>query len=162
MPPPKASPPQNQTYEYSAGGVAVRNGEVLLIRTRDLRDRTVWAFPKGKLNRNESSVQAALREVQEETGWRCRIEQELPKSQYWFQRQGRRVKKTVRWFLMTPEEQVGQHDGEVEEALWVPISEALTRLTYDADRTMLRRVEEAKQSGPGHKAPSPGGGATKS
>ena len=162
MPPPKASPPQNQTYEYSAGGVAVRDGQVLLIRTRDLRDRTVWAFPKGKLNRNESSVQAALREVQEETGWRCRIEQELPKSQYWFQRQGKRVKKTVRWFLMTPEEQVGQHDGEVEEALWVPISEALARLTYDADRAMLRRVEEAKQSGPGPKAPSRGGGAQES
>jgi 8-oxo-dGTP pyrophosphatase MutT (NUDIX family) len=162
MLPKKTLPPQNQTYEYSAGGVAVRDGEVLLIRTKDLRDRTVWAFPKGKLNRNESSVQAALREVQEETGWRCRIEQELPKSQYWFQRQGKRVKKTVRWFLMTPVEQVGHHDGEVEEALWVPISEALTRLTYDADRAMLRRVEEAKQSGAGHKASSPEGGATES
>ena len=152
MGPRRAPPPQNQTYEFSAGGVAVRNGEVLLIRTRDLRDRTVWAFPKGKLNQNESTVHAALREVQEETGWRCRIERELPRSQYWFQRSGKRVKKTVRWFLMTPEEQVGQHDGEVEEAVWVPISEALTRLTYDADRTMLRRVEQAKQTGPGHKA----------
>ncbi|MBI5855265.1 MAG: NUDIX domain-containing protein [Nitrospirae bacterium] len=138
-----------QTLEFSAGGVAVRNGDVLLIRTKDLKGRTVWAFPKGKLNQNESNPQAALREVQEETGWLCRIERELPRSQYWFQRAGKRVRKTVRWFLMIPVEQVGEHDGEVEEAVWVPISDALTQLTYEADRIMLRSVQAAQTSPPG-------------
>ncbi|MGH7166453.1 MAG: NUDIX domain-containing protein, partial [Nitrospiraceae bacterium] len=87
-------------FEFSAGGVVLREGQALLIRTRDLRGRTVWAFPKGKLDEKETSPQAAIREVEEETGWRCRIEAELPRSQYWFQREGRRVKKTVRWFRM--------------------------------------------------------------
>ncbi|TKB78010.1 MAG: NUDIX hydrolase [Nitrospira sp.] len=145
---PPSGVPQ-QTLEFSAGGVAVRNGDVLLIRTRDLKGRTVWAFPKGKLNLNESNPQAALREVQEETGWRCTIERELPRSQYWFQRAGKRVRKTVRWFLMTPVEQVGEHDGEVEDAVWVPISDALTQLTYEADRHMLRSVQAAHRSPPG-------------
>jgi ADP-ribose pyrophosphatase YjhB (NUDIX family) len=134
-----------QTLEFSAGGVAVHDGSVLLIRTKDLKGRTVWAFPKGKLNQNESNPQAALREVQEETGWRCKIERELPRSQYWFQRAGKRVRKTVRWFLMVPVEQVGDHDGEVEEALWVPISEALAQLTYEADRNMLRAVQASQR-----------------
>lgn len=127
-------------FEYSAGGVVLREGTVLLIRTRDLRGRTVWTFPKGKLDAGETSQQAAVREVEEETGWRCRIERELPKSEYWFQRAGQRVKKTVRWFLMAPVEEVGGTDGEVEEVAWMPVGEALERLTYESDREQLKRV----------------------
>ena len=123
--------------EFSAGGIVLRNGEVLLIRARDLKGRTVWTFPKGKLNELEKSEQAALREVEEETGWRCRIEAELPASHYWFQRDGRKVRKTVRWFRMVPLEQVGEHDLEVEEAIWLLVGEALDRLTHEADRKLL-------------------------
>jgi len=131
-------------FEYSAGGVVVREGSVLLIRTRDLKGRTVWTFPKGKLNTGETSQQAAVREVEEETGWRCRVERELPKSEYWFQRAGQRVKKTVRWFRMTPVEWVGGTDGEVDEVAWVPIGEALARLTYTSDQNLLRQVTVAE------------------
>jgi 8-oxo-dGTP pyrophosphatase MutT (NUDIX family) len=131
-------------FEYSAGGVVVREGSVLLIRTRDLKGRTVWTFPKGKLNTGETSQQAAVREVEEETGWRCRVERELPKSEYWFQRAGQRVKKTVRWFQMTPVERVGGTDCEVDEVAWVPIGEALARLTYASDQNLLRQVTVAE------------------
>jgi 8-oxo-dGTP pyrophosphatase MutT (NUDIX family) len=131
-------------FEYSAGGVVVYEGSVLLIRTRDLKGRTVWTFPKGKLNTGETSQQAAVREVEEETGWRCRVERELPKSEYWFQRAGQRVKKTVRWFQMTPVERVGGTDGEVDEVAWVPIGEALARLTYASDQNLLRQVTGAE------------------
>lgn len=127
-------------FEYSAGGIVLREGTVLLIRTHNLRGQTVWAFPKGKLDKDETSQQAAVREVEEETGWRCRVETELPKSEYWFQREGRRIKKTVRWFRMAPIEEIGETDGEVDEVAWVPIDEALGRLTYDSDREQLDRV----------------------
>jgi ADP-ribose pyrophosphatase YjhB (NUDIX family) len=127
-------------FEYSAGGVVLNESQVLLIRTRDLKQREVWTFPKGKLNEGESSPQAAVREVAEETGWRCRIDAELPRSEYWFHRQGQRIKKTVRWFRMSPLEQVGDPDHEVEEAAWVPISEAAQRLTYQSDRALLKRA----------------------
>lgn len=129
--------------EFSAGGIVLRDDRVLLIRARDLKGRSIWTFPKGKLNELEKSEQAAVREVEEETGWRCRIEAELPPSRYWFQREGRKIKKTVRWFRMQPLEQVGQHDLEVEEAIWLPISEALDRLTYDADRKLLLSATSA-------------------
>lgn len=130
-------------FEYSAGGVVLREGTVLLIRTQDLRGRTVWAFPKGKLDKGETAQQAAVREVEEETGWRCRIDAELPKSEYWFQRKGQRVKKTVRWFRMTPLELAGETDGEVDEVAWVPVGEALGRLTYHTDRDHLKQVTGA-------------------
>jgi ADP-ribose pyrophosphatase YjhB (NUDIX family) len=134
---------QRPIFEYSAGGIVLRDDEALLIRTHDLRGRTVWTFPKGKLTVGETSEQAAVREVEEETGWRCRIETELPRSEYWFQREGHRVKKTVRWFRMTALEQVGTHDGEIEEASWVPVRDALKRLTYDSDRRLLQEATKA-------------------
>ena len=124
--------------EFSAGGVVVDDrGQFLLIRARDLRNRPVWTLPKGTLAAGETSEQAALREVQEETGYRCRVVRELEVVTYWFQRDGQRIKKTVSWFLMHPLEKVGDHDHEVDEVAWAEREEALRRLRYDSDRRLL-------------------------
>ena len=112
-------------------------GQFLLIRARDLRNRPVWTLPKGTLTPGETSEQAALREVQEETGYHCRVVRELEPVTYWFQREGRRIKKTVNWFLMRPVEKVGHHDHEVDEVAWIDREEALRRLRYDSDRRLL-------------------------
>jgi 8-oxo-dGTP pyrophosphatase MutT (NUDIX family) len=130
-----AAPP---ILEFSAGGLVVdENGRVLLIRARDLRGRPVWTLPKGTLAPGETSMAAALREVQEETGYRCELVRELEPITYWFQRGGRRIKKTVRWFLMRPIEKVGEHDHEVDEVLWADRADALSRLRYDSDRKLV-------------------------
>ena len=124
--------------EFSAGGVVIDDrGQFLLIRARDLRNRAVWTLPKGTLIPGETSEQAALREVQEETGYRCEVVRELEEVTYWFQRSGRRIKKTVRWYLMRPMEKVGDHDHEVDEVAWADREEALRRLRYDSDRHLL-------------------------
>ena len=125
-------------FEFSAGGLVFDDdGRVLLIRARDLRNRPVWTLPKGTLTTGETSADAALREVREETGWRCELVRELEAVTYWFQREGERVRKTVRWYLMRPLEKVGEHDHEVDEVAWVSREEALTRLRYDSDRRLL-------------------------
>jgi 8-oxo-dGTP pyrophosphatase MutT (NUDIX family) len=127
--------------EFSAGGLVVDEaGRVLLIRARDLRGQPVWTLPKGALAPGETSAQAALREVREETGWRCDLAGDLAPVIYWFQRDGRRVKKTVRWFRMRPLEKVGEHDHEVDEVRWVAPAEALTLLRYESDRRLVGRA----------------------
>jgi 8-oxo-dGTP pyrophosphatase MutT (NUDIX family) len=124
--------------EFSAGGLVFDDeGRVLLIRARDLRNQPVWTLPKGALNPGESSVDAALREVREETGYRCELVRELMPVTYWFQRGGRRIRKTVRWYLMRPIAKVGEHDHEVDEVLWADRAEAEARLRYDSDRRLL-------------------------
>lgn len=124
--------------EFSAGGVVVDDrGQFLLIRARDLRNRPVWTLPKGTLAPGETSEQAALREVQEETGYHCELVRKLEAVTYWFQRDGQRIKKTVTWFLMHPLEKVGDHDHEVDEVAWADREEALRRLRYDSDRRLL-------------------------
>jgi len=58
--------------EFSAGGLVLdEQGRVLLIRARDLRGQPVWTLPKGALAPGETSAEAALREVREETGIDC-------------------------------------------------------------------------------------------
>jgi len=127
--------------EFSAGGLVLdEHGKILLIRARDLRNQPVWTLPKGTLTPGETSVDAALREVREETGYRCELVRELQPVTYWFQREGRRIKKTVRWFLMRPLEKVGDHDHEVDEVLWADREDALGRLRYDSDRRMVAAI----------------------
>src|SRR5262245_10785880 len=63
--------------EFSAGGLVFDDqGRVLLIRARDLRHQPVWTLPKGALKPGESSADAALREVKEETGYQCELVRE--------------------------------------------------------------------------------------
>ncbi|MCW5799488.1 MAG: NUDIX hydrolase [Nitrospira sp.] len=126
----------------SAGGVVLRQQEVLLIRVSDMKGRPVWSFPKGRIDAGESPAQAAVREVLEETGWSCRIDADLSTTEYWFQREGRRFRKTVVWFKMAPIELTGIPDGEVEDVQWVERTEALRRLTYASDAALLSRALE--------------------
>jgi 8-oxo-dGTP pyrophosphatase MutT (NUDIX family) len=124
----------------SAGGVVLRLPEVLLIRVSDIKGRPVWSFPKGRLDAGETPAQAAVREVLEETGWCCRIDTDLSMTEYWFQREGRRFRKTVVWFKMSPLELAGVPDGEVEEVQWVHREEALGLLTYPSDVALLSQA----------------------
>ena len=125
---------------WSAGGVVLRQQDVLLIRVSDIKGRPVWSFPKGRLDAGETPAQAALREVMEETGWYCRIDADLSTTEYWFQREGRRFRKTVVWFKMSPLELSGVPDGEVEEVQWVDLDEAPRRLTYPSDVALLSQA----------------------
>lgn len=134
MAPPRSRP----VFEHSAGGVVIdERGQVLLIRARDLRNRAVWTLPKGALAPGETGADAALREVREETGYRCQVVRELEPVTYWFQRDGRRIRKTVSWFLMRPLEKEGDHDHEVDEVAWAQRADALARLRYDSDRRLV-------------------------
>lgn len=123
-------------YRFSAGGLVMEGDKVLLIQPEG--QERVWTFPKGLVEKGERSPDTALREVEEETGFRCHIIRELPRTSYWFREQGRLVKKTVRWFVMTPMERVSEHDAEIARIAWMPLQQALERLTYASDRELLQ------------------------
>jgi 8-oxo-dGTP diphosphatase len=136
--------------EFSAGGVVVRGLEcVVIVPTRRAADGSkVLALPKGHPDPGESPQDAALREVREEAGVEARVVDALGDIRYWYMREGRRIAKVVRFFLL---EYIGgdvaDHDDEVEDARWLALDSAARELTYQGERDMaalaLSRVRTA-------------------
>jgi ADP-ribose pyrophosphatase YjhB (NUDIX family) len=124
--------------EISAGGLVVREGQVLMVKVENLQGKIVWTFPKGHLEKGEGSRQAALREVEEETGWACRILAPLMTARYCFLRNDREVFKQVKWYLMKPLKKVGSRDSdEIMAVRWVKLSEAEKSCRYPSDFELL-------------------------
>jgi 8-oxo-dGTP pyrophosphatase MutT (NUDIX family) len=135
--------------EFSAGGLVIRNlrgrPHVAVVRVRD----DILALPKGHPEKGESSQDAALREVREETGLEATAMEKLGDIRYWYARDGDRVMKTVSFFLFRYRSgRLEDHDHEVEEALWIPLEEAPDRLAYRSEKeiaqTALSRVTQGK------------------
>jgi 8-oxo-dGTP diphosphatase len=93
-----------------------------------------WTFPKGKLDPGEGFEGAALREVEEETGLRCELGDELPSTTY---RDAKGREKLVRYWEMTPVAGEFEPNDEVDELRWVTPDEARRMLTYERDRELL-------------------------
>lgn len=124
--------------ELSAGGVVSRGGKLLLVRVRNLERRKVWTFPKGHLDPGETTLEAALREVREETGWRCRALGPLYTARYTFRRGKVPVSKVVRWYRMVPVRKVGRPDAqEVLSARWMKVERAQKVLSYPSDLRLI-------------------------
>jgi 8-oxo-dGTP diphosphatase len=129
--------------EFSAGGVVVRGEEMIAIVPvkRSADGGRVLGLPKGHPDGDETPEQAAAREIAEETGVTARLIELLGDVEYRYERKGRRVHKVVRFFLFEYERgDLGDHDHEIEEAEWLPLADAATRLTYEGEREMVRRA----------------------
>jgi 8-oxo-dGTP pyrophosphatase MutT (NUDIX family) len=123
--------------EFSAGGLVIRNmrgrPHLAVVRVRD----DILALPKGHPEKGESSQDAALREVREETGLEATPLEKLGDIKYWYARDGDRVMKIVTFFLFHYRSgRLEDHDHEVEEALWIPLEEAPERLAYKSEKEM--------------------------
>ena len=95
-----------------------------------------WSLPKGKLDPGESFEEAALREVEEETGMRCRLLDELDPVEY---RDNKGRQKLVRYWLMAVDQDPGfVPNDEVDELRWVQPEEATELLTYPHDAELVR------------------------
>jgi ADP-ribose pyrophosphatase YjhB (NUDIX family) len=126
--------------EFAAGGVVGRGGKVLLVQVRNLEGEIVWTFPKGHLEKGERWLDAALREVEEETGWKCRKTGALSDVRYGFERKGRPVRKRVRWYRMEPVRRTGRPDAdEIRRTKWVAAETAAAALSYPSDRRLIAR-----------------------
>jgi 8-oxo-dGTP diphosphatase len=125
----------------AAGGVLLRPGpdgpEVAVIHRPKYGD---WSLPKGKLDGEEKFEQAALREVEEETGMRAELGSELSSVSY-RDRKGRT--KLVRYWLMRVADGEFEPGTEVDELRWLDPEEAARLLSYEHDAALVREAVAA-------------------
>ena len=125
----------------AAGGLVVREttkGHELAVVHRPRYDD--WSLPKGKLEEDESFKRGALREVEEETGLACELEEELKPVRY-KDKKGR--PKLVRYWRMRPLSGEFRENDEVDELRWVTPKKALDLLDYDHDRQMVKELRRS-------------------
>jgi len=120
----------------AAGGVVEQDGLIAVVHRPRYDD---WSLPKGKLDKNESSERAALREVQEETGLSCQLIEELEPVSYTDNR-GR--PKNVRYWRMKVLSGEFEVNDEVDELRWLAKADALELLSYEHDRELVAALAD--------------------
>ena len=122
----------------ASGGVVWRRGEtgveVVVVHRPRYDD---WSLPKGKLDSGETWEEAAVREVEEEIGLRCRLGKELSPTTY---RDPKGRSKIVRYWLMEPIKGEFKPHDEVDELRWLTLDEADELLTYPHDKDLVRKA----------------------
>ena len=133
------------TLVRAAGGIPVRETEdglrVLVIHRPQYDD---WSFPKGKCEPGESDEACAVREVEEETGLVCSLEEELPATSY-TDSKGR--PKRVRYWRLRVVVGELRFVHEADDARWLSVADAESLLTYERDLVVLRALVDGAAAG---------------
>jgi 8-oxo-dGTP diphosphatase len=143
-----ASTRKARIEHHSSGGVvlSVREGVtcVALIATRN---KTRWGLPKGAVDEGETSEEAALREVREETGIEARIVRQLDTIEYYFRAGDTLVQKRVDFYLM--DYVAGDLEpqlSEVDDVQWVELASSIQRASFDSERKLLEMTLSSLQA----------------
>jgi ADP-ribose pyrophosphatase YjhB (NUDIX family) len=138
----------------SAGGLVYDDRDdgrwVVLIARRNTAGRLQWTLPKGGLEDDETIEAAAVREVREETGLVSEVVEKLGVVDYWFVWKPDEVRyhKYVHYFLMVHRGgDMAARDDEADEVAWLPIAEAVRRLSHPNERRLVGAVDPATARG---------------
>ncbi len=106
----------------AAGGVVRKGDKILLIHRLG-----VWDLPKGKLDKNESFKEAAVREVEEECTVKVKPEKKVCSTWHTYTQNGNRILKQTKWYAMTCLDDSQMHpqaEEDIDQLLWVTPAQA--------------------------------------
>ena len=121
----------------AAGGIVLRREDPARIAVVRLRNRHEWVLPKGKLDEGETARAAAEREVLEETGHEVSVHEFLGTLVY--EADGR-AKAVHFWRMEADGDQVHELMNDVKAVAWLPLEDALERLSRSSERAFLENV----------------------
>jgi len=126
---------------WAAGCVVARVGddgepEYLLVHRPRYDD---WSLPKGKLNKRETFLEAALREVEEETGISVKKPRPVGSVGYLTKADNPKV---VKWWLVKAGGGSFKPNSEVDKIKWLPFDKAIKKLEYKNDKAVVDRAND--------------------
>jgi 8-oxo-dGTP diphosphatase len=126
-----------RTPIMGAGGIVVRGGPRPLIALVQRSKDDAWVLPKGKLKRKEAPIDAAEREVVEETGYRVELHDYLGAISY---KVGRKLKLVEFWSMRALGRSGYRLADDIQAVQWLPLEEAINHLELPLEQLFLRNV----------------------
>ncbi len=122
--------------EKSCGGIIIKDKKVLMIR----QTKGFIGFPKGHVEKNETEIETALREIEEETNVKALLDKNKRYTIYYSPKPN--IKKEVVYFLgkVLDDKDSKPQQGETEEILWVDIDKVEEKLSFDNIKEMWQKV----------------------
>ena len=133
--------------EFSAGGIVFRSEPegILWLVVKPTGDKR-WRLPKGEIDKGESSVAAAKREVKEEAGVETEVLSKVGDEKFFFVWDKQKILKTVVFYLMQYIQEASQgSDFEIEAIDWLEFEEAKKRLAFEKEIDLLGKAEKLRK-----------------
>jgi len=129
--------------EFSSGGVLIRkiNNDIEVLLIKDGYGH--WTWPKGHIEKNETSEEAAIREIGEEVGFKSiRLIEKIREINYFYRAKGTLIFKTVYLYLFehSGDEKVRVLTSEIQDAKWLSPAEALDTVEYKGAKEVLKKA----------------------
>ena len=137
----------NSKYKVvkAAGGLVRKNGKILMIYRLKK-----WDLPKGKLEKNESAEDGALREVEEECGIKVKLVRKICSTRHTYTMNNKNHLKKTSWYVMDCIDDKGmqpQTEENIEEVKWMNPKEVYHALkdSYQSINHVFRKYNKPKK-----------------
>ena len=121
--------------EKSCGCIIIDKDKVLLVK----HNKGHWDFPKGHVEKGETEIETAKREVKEETNLEVDIQKDKRYVVEYYPEEN--IKKEVVYFLAKNKtSDIIPQLSEIQKIEWVPLEEAENRITYNTSKELIVRV----------------------
>ena len=120
----------------SCGCIIIENNKVLLIQQK----KGLWGFPKGRVEKNETECETALREVKEETNLDVKIEDINKKYKDTYLTGRNKFKEVIYFLAKRIGGEIKPQEKEIKNIEWVDLVEAVDRITMKSTKELYQKV----------------------
>ena len=125
----------NKEREKSCGCIIIKDNKVLLIK----QTKGHWGFPKGHVEKNETEIETAIREVKEETNLDVEIDANKRYTMEYVTDKGK-LKQVVLFIAKCIGGEIKAQECEVNDIKWLDFDEAIETITYDNTRELFKKI----------------------
>ena len=120
----------------SCGCIIIENNKVVLIQQK----KGNWGFPKGRIEKNETEVETAIREVKEETNLDVKIEDPDKKYIDTYFAKKNEFKEVIYFLAKRIGGEIKPQENEIKNVEWVDLSEAINKITMNSTKLLYQKV----------------------